>query len=257
VTQGDTLPVKYVNGKIRTSSVPYTYDIAKGNVTGHTALILYGRNPSVGLTYETVSGISVLQEYMTSAEQVKLLSTDTDDDGAPVGAGARTVAIYGLNAAYGAVAETLTMNGQTAVTADSSYLRVFAIRVITAGASTTNEGIIYLTDNGGTDTLLAMLAGKGQSNAGIWTVPLNQTLYVTHFFGSEASNKGGEIAVFLRPPGKAWYTPIGTDLYNAFASLSVNVPFSIPESTDIEFRAKAVQAGGIVTAGLLGWYEAE
>ncbi len=118
---------KYVDGKIRTSSMPYLYDIAEGNVANHDAVRRFGRNPDVGTAMETVYGTSNLKTYLAAAERLQVVSTDVDDDGAPAGDGARTLLITGLDADYAEISETVTMNGQTNVLTDASFLRVTTI----------------------------------------------------------------------------------------------------------------------------------
>lgn len=46
--------VKQVNGKPRVSSMPYLYDIAEGNIEGHTPYAKLGYNDDVGATEEDV-----------------------------------------------------------------------------------------------------------------------------------------------------------------------------------------------------------
>ena len=79
--------VKQVNGKLRTSSMPYLYDIAEGNVSGHTGFRAFGHNASVAGAWETVHGTSNLRPYLAAGERLQVTSDDADDGGAPVGDG--------------------------------------------------------------------------------------------------------------------------------------------------------------------------
>ena len=105
--------IKQIDGKPRVSAMPYTYDIAEGKVPGHTGLIIFGSNPDVGTSQETVWDEGGIYAYLTEATVLKVSSGDANDD---VGdAGATSVRIYGLDANYTEINETIAMNGQTAV----------------------------------------------------------------------------------------------------------------------------------------------
>ena len=116
--------VKQVSNRPRVSSTPYTYDIAKGNVTGHYPIRQDGFNGDVGASWETVYHAGGLRQYLAVAERLQVASDDGDDDGAPAGNGARTVRIDGLDGNYDAISETVTMNGVANVLTDASFLRV-------------------------------------------------------------------------------------------------------------------------------------
>lgn len=254
VVHNDSLPVKYSAGKIRTSSQPYTYDIAEGNVTDHYSFFVHGVNASVGTDEESVNPTSTgYQKYLSGAQQIRIAADSTRDSIA--GVGARSVAIYGLDSTWAEQAETLDMDGVTGPLSTGYYIRLTCLQAVTTGDSATNLGNIYAKDSAGTTTLLQMTRRRGRAHHGIWTVPVGKTAYITTFFGSEGSNKGSRIDLYVRPFGDGWYNPIGTAIFNGFASLGLGIPYQLPAKTDIEFRATAVQAGAVVTAGLEGWYE--
>jgi len=115
---------KHVDNKQRVSSMPYLYDIVEGNVTNHTAIYRFGHNADVAAALETVYHGSDLKTYLAAAERLQVASDDADDDGAPVGAGARTVTVTGLDGNYDMLVETVTMNGVANVLTDASFLRV-------------------------------------------------------------------------------------------------------------------------------------
>ena len=113
--------------------------ISRGAVADTSHINKFGYNTAVGSTYETITdlGTNVLP---TSAGVVSLVSADANDDDGDTGA--RTVEIQGLDANYVEQTETVTMNGTSAVSTTASFIRVFRMRVLTAGTSETNEGNI-------------------------------------------------------------------------------------------------------------------
>lgn len=247
--------VKQVDGKIRTSSMPYLYDIAEGNVPNHSPVRAFGLNANVGLTWETVHDPSTLRTYLTAAEQLQVASTDADDDGAPLGNGARTVVVAGLDTNYNALSEIVTMNGVANVLTAASFLRVSSVTVATAGATGYNEGTITVSNNADTIVLDQIDIQANASMAASYTVPAGYTTYLVQAMATESSSKGCEFGFWMRPFGGLWMRKRGIVLLDSSIVLPMQIPMKLPQKADIELRARAFQAGAIVTAGLEGWVE--
>ncbi len=116
--------------------------IALGLVEGAYSLRKFGHNSAVGTTLQTLWTGSGLYAYPAAATIMKVSSGDTDDTAA--GTGAQSVQIYGLDADYKEIDETVILNGQTEVNTTLSYLRVYRMIVRTAGSSGWNEGKLYV-----------------------------------------------------------------------------------------------------------------
>ena len=230
---------------------PFSHAIARSLVSGYSPVRKFGHNPDVDGAFETVSHVGGLQIYLTSAEQVKILSNDVQDDDDSTGA--RTLFLKGLDGSYAVQSETLITNGTTAVTAALSYLRIFNCYVITAGTDGTNKGTIFVTDNGGTDTLMQLDPLEGNPHAAVFTVPDGQTMVVTQFMGSESSAKGAEIHFFMRPFGGAWRSMLATLTLDNYTEMTVSLPFAVPAKTDIELRAIGVLNDANIMAGFFGY----
>jgi len=106
--------------------------VARGQIQGHTAVIVFGYNPDVDTAEESVWPDGGAVPHPTVASVLKISSSSANDTSA--GTGARTVHIEGLNGDYAVVSETVTLNGQTAVNTVNSYLYVNSFYVITAGS---------------------------------------------------------------------------------------------------------------------------
>ncbi len=252
---GEPYGVEGISNKLRVSSVPYTYDIAEGNVPDHVGIHVLGHNLSVGNTFETLGHQGGVLTYLASAEQLKVSSSDTDDDGSPVGDGARTLRLTGLDSAYAVQTETITLNGTGVVTTTASFLRIYGARVLTAGSSMVNEGVISIKNSAETATLLQVALGEGEARGGIFTVPADQTLFIAHLFGSEASSKGSELHLFTRPENAAFFTRFNMSLFDSVFDHVLTMPLSVAAKTDVEYRAVSVMQAADVTAGFGGWYE--
>ena len=255
---GTAYGIKHIGNKPRVSSMPYLYDISEGNVSNHMRLNKFGHNEAVGTAWETIWTNSNVYVYMLVADQLEILSSDTDDDGAPVGNGARTVTIYGLDANWDEANETIIMNGTGVVTTDATFIRVFRAKVITAGTSFTNEGTITIRDQD-TDVTRALIdPGIGQTLMAVWTVPDGYTFYMTSWYAGSAVAKAIDVGVFVIDRAVTNGALQNKQFVN-FTSSSFKFPLEVPipftGKTDIEIRAKVSVAGGDLSAGFNGWYE--
>jgi len=250
---GTAYGVKHVDNKPRVCSMPYTYDIAEGNVPDHEVVSVFGHNANVDTSFETVADTSALLSEMSAAQQLKVVSSSTQD--ASGSSGANTLTINGLDGTYATLSKTIALGGTGAVTVTGGYLRVFEAHVATAGSSGTNIGDITVTNSGASTTLLQVAAGEGQSHAAIYTAPTGTTLYISQIWASEGTTKGSEVHLFTREPGGVWRSRMLTSVNHSPFSLALAMPIPVSAKTDIQMRAKALQAGANVTAGFEGWYE--
>lgn len=258
----DGVEVAQVDGKIRTSSVPYTYDIAKGNIAGHFPVFKFGVNQDVGQSEETIwteGGLYNWDGVDAAGGIVKVSSTVEDDS--TNGTGARTCTIYGLSSIDStAINETLNLDGQTAVNSSLSYYRVNRIIINTAGSSKANEGKVYVgtgTVTTGTPAVkwAVVEVGKNQTLMSVWTVPMGQTFFLTSFLVSTDSNKGDDINMYFRPPNELFQIKFPAYLFASNIPHSWEFPLMLPEGTDIDCRAIGIAAGAGIAITFEGWYE--
>jgi len=252
---GAVFGVRQTNGQIRTINTPYLYQIAEGNIAEHTAVRRYGHNSDVGTAPETVSHIGAVMYYPAIAEILKIKSDDVDDDGAPVGTGARTVWLQGLDNNYAIITDTITMNGTTAVDSNVAFLRLFEMKVVTAGTSGRNEGTITAYGNDGTSKIDAIGAEENLSHSASFTVPAGQTLYIVSIVISDASLKGAEVSLYAREFGGLWENYRPYVILDNIITLPLSMPLVFTEKTDVELRATALAAGAVIAGGFSGWRE--
>lgn len=249
--------VKHVDNKPSVTNTSYLYDIVKGNVADNYSLNKFGHNPTVGADYETIWSGSNIYPYLTTADQLEVLSDDADDTSA--GTGARTIKIYGLDSSYDEINESVTMAGAGVQTTTASFLRVFRAEVVTAGASLINEGTITIRDQD-TDTTRALIdPNLGQTTMAVWTVPNGYTFYMTSWYLGSSVAKVINIGIWTRDNTVTDASFQNRRFMNFSQSISrfeFEVPIKYTEKTDIEIRANAGGGGGDVSAGFSGWYEA-
>lgn len=220
----------------------------------------FGFNPAISTDEETVWDDGGLYGYISTATTLKVSSSSANDDSA--GTGARTVEIFGLDDNWNEVSETITMDGQTAVTTTETYMRVHRAVVRTAGTGETNAGDIYVGDGAVSSGVpatkyLKMTAGEGQTLMALWTVPAGYTLYLfnaTIGTGSTASNKYLESRLKVRPFGEVFQTKVVVTQANGMYKHEFDAPLTVPEKSDVEWRAHTSSGTDAVTAMFHGIY---
>lgn len=224
--------------------------------------IIRGRGVGIGTSDKNVHGPIQLINWASvfdSAAAVDISSSSAVDlAGETPGTGARAVTIYGLDADYNPVSETLDLNGQTAVEGTQEFIRIFAAEVASTGTGLANAGTIYLvkTGTGGTysggvpgtltSAVLTIPIGDNVGYSGVFTAPRGQ------YFEVEEVILWG-----LTQSGTFKVLTSGTDGLlkpEIIADLAAGIPFHrekpgivIPEKQDIYVRAAA--AASTMTAG--------
>lgn len=210
--------------------------ISAGRVKDTSHINKFGYNTAVGTSYETVTDLGT-NNLPTSAAVVSIVSASTADTSA--GTGARTVEIQGLDANYVEQTETVTMNGQSAVTTTATFIRVFRMRVTSAGTGETNAGNITASISS-SDVARITAANGGQTLMAVYTVPVNKAAYLIKFQGSLSKNQEAQFQIRARKSGENAWNLKG--LWGTFAT-PVNYDYPVPikftEKTDIQVRAKA------------------
>jgi hypothetical protein len=171
--------------------------IANGQIYGfgHSVRHVFGYNPDVDSSAEeTIWTYGGIYTHLASPTTLTISSSSAGDTSA--GTGARTIYVVGINGTGAEHTETLTLNGQTAVTTSYQYTEVQSMTVLTAGSGGKNAGQIYL----GTGTVTAgvpanvyghIAVGENQSLMGHITVPLGYKGYIVAGSISSGTEGGG------------------------------------------------------------------
>ena len=155
--------------------------ISRGHSIGYRTLYKFGYNPDVDTQEETVWAQGGNYVWLDSAVTMFISSTSAND--ASGGTGANTILIQGLDEDYNEIEETVTLDGQTQVTTQLSYLRLYRAFVTLAGSSGTSGGTIYVGSSGSTGgvpngAVYANLSLGNQTQIAAYTVPAGYTLYL-------------------------------------------------------------------------------
>jgi hypothetical protein len=196
-------------------------------------VFVYGHNPDVQLSEETIWYQGGIYQYPSSAIQMTVSSND---------AGVTSqIVINGLDANYNPISEIITVNGQTPVTTVNAYLRIQNAYVI---ANETMQNI-YI----GTGTVTSgvpatvyerIFNGYNRTESARYTVPAGRTFYITHgtiSHGSDSSNAFMTARLIFRLFGLPFQNSAVVNLNNKFIDFWFDYPVALPERTDIEARA--------------------
>jgi hypothetical protein len=236
---------------------PFELQVARGQIGYHESFCQFGINTAVGTSNETVWIGSNLYTFPAAAAILSISSSDVADTAA--GTGARTVLIEGLNAAYEAVSEVVSLNGQTGVNTTNSYLRVNKMIVLTAGSGGTSAGFIYAgtgTITAGVPAVIVNQTGlfANETESGFYSVPAGHTAFINMWTMSSGNTTPDEWTRFtlrVRPFGgvfgiKAQYHIAASGIYECKAAY----PLPIPEKADLDILAATSDGSASVSTQL-------
>jgi hypothetical protein len=233
---------------------PFGLQVARGQIQGHTAVSVFGYNPDVDTSEETVWPDGGTIPHPTTASVLSISSSSANDTSA--GTGARTVYVEGLDGDYNVVSETVILNGQTAVSTVEEYLYINAFYVITAGSGGQNAGNI----NAGTGTVTAgvpavlydiIAAGYNNRTTGHYCVPAGYTAYMVEgLFSSGQASGTTSVTGFLKQHGPDGILRVGAvaTVNNSAAVFMFEVPYAVPEKNCIGATAIGAAANNAVSS---------
>lgn len=228
--------------------------VSRGQIQGHSSVLVFGYNPDVDTSEETVWPDGGTVPHPTVASVLKISSSDANDTSA--GTGARTVVIEGLDGNYNIVSETVTLNGQTAVNTTNSYLYVNGFYVTSVGSGGANAGNI----NAGTGVVTAgvpavlydiIATGYNNRATGHYCVPAGYTGYMNEgLFSSGQASGATSVTGFLKQHGPDGILRVGavTTVNNGSAMFNFEQPYTIPEKNCVGATAIGSAANNAVSS---------
>ena len=214
---------------------PFGLQVARGQIQGHSNVLVFGYNPDVDTSEESVWPDGGTVPHPTVASILKISSSSANDTSA--GTGARTVYIEGLDGDYEVVSETVILNGQTEVNTTNSYLYVNSFYVVTTGSGESNAGNI----NAGTGTVTSgvpavlydiIATGYNTRTTGHYCVPAGYTGYmITGVITAGQASGSTAVTAFLKQHGDDGILRVGaiTTLNNGSIQYDFDPAYVIPE----------------------------
>jgi hypothetical protein len=236
---------------------PFDLQVARGQISGHSIVTVSGYNSDVdSAAYEMITPVGNLS-YAAAALQMTVSSSSANDTSA--GTGARTVLITGLDADYNMISESVTLNGQTAVTTTNSFLRINNMLVTTAGTGLSNAGTIYIgsgtVTSGVPATVYNVIAiGFDTATSSQYTVPAGYTGYLVIARIGLAQDAGTTLITartrFIGTNGIAITGPLIVT-NNGISTINFSYPIALAEKTRIQGEA----IGGADNNEAAGFFE--
>ncbi|WP_457635792.1 hypothetical protein [Persephonella sp.] len=225
----------------RTFSNNFFLEFARGTISKHKAVNVFGHNLTVGTTSETIWEGGGLYSYLTTASTLKISSSDINDT--VNGTGARTLLIEGLDGDYKEISEAVNLNGQTPVNTSNSYLRIHKMTVKSAGSNGSNIGTVYagtgtVTSGVPANVYAQIGIGENKTLICIYTIPAGKTGYVCSMLASSDSQKTTEVNIVIRNFGEVFREEAEYHFYQDTINGLSNMYIEVPEKSDIEVRAK-------------------
>lgn len=222
----------------------------------------FGRNLDVDTSAaEDIWSGGGVYTWPTTAQLVDVVSDNAADSAA--GAGAATVEIFGLDASYEQISETIVLAGLTPVRSVNEYLRGFRAICRDPGSTSSNRqtNVGTITAVGVVDTPAVMIQiepATGQTVMALWTVPLGKRFVATRLYGSLGRQQAAacSLALYARPFGECWQIKQILDAHSHGTSeVQVHFPEGLDdfdEKTDLVVSAVVSGNNADVNAGFEG-----
>jgi len=210
--------------------------ISRGLIRGAYSVNKFGYNSAVpSNAYETIWDGSNLYTYISSAGTATVTSSDTSSDNGG------TVTVYGLDANYDLVQETLTIGGSAG---SQSFYRVFRAVLETANTGTSNVGTVTVTVDSTSAAIIS--PDKGQTLMAIYTIPRGKKGYLVQLDAGSQKDLENEITLVVRNgSGNVFQTKEFISVRGGFNTKTYTLPVEIDEKYDIEVRAKASSTSAV------------
>ena len=219
---------------------PFDLQVARGQITGHSTVNIYGYQPSVGTTFIPIWENATAYTFPTVASVMNVTGTDADT---------ATILVSGLDANYLPISETVTLNGTTPVPTTKSYFRINSMLVTSGNPAAT----VTLTNGGGT-VYAKINSGIGRTQAAIYTVPAGYTYYLQRV-NIYTSLNGNDFCTYQNKT----ISSTGVIQLTQQAPFAVNyearriMPRPILEKTDITLQCKINTGTGSVAIAQEGY----
>ena len=217
--------------------------IAAGRIHKWNSDIKFGHNEAVGTGQEAIWAQGGSPLVNNTATVVEFTSGDGEDHSAS--SGARTIEFSGVDANFEQQTETISMAGAVAASSVGSFLYVYRMKVLTAGSSLGNTGVISATLGTGASTFGTIPSGSGQSEMIVRPVPASATMYLGGM--GVAVDKGADVHLHIQEYDQVngvWRTKLHLNAYEATVPIRFQPPYVFPANHVIWLTAHTSNAAG-------------
>ena len=213
------------------------WQVAQGLIDDASAVAKFGYNGQVGTSWETVWDGNNVYTYIDTAGTAQVTSSNSAADNTG------TVKVYGLDANYAFVDETLTIGGAAG---SVEFYRVFRAELVTANTGFANVGTLTVTVDSKSAAIIQPT--NGQTLMCIYTVPRGVDAYLIQLDVGSSKDAENEIRVMVKKNGQVQNTKDFISIRGGFVTKPYSVPLHIPAESDIEIQAQS-GATSAISAG--------
>ena len=218
----------------------FPLSVARGKVKGAKVVNIFGFNASTTTNMRALWELADTTDYVFPTSAVNMtVTSDAADDG-------KTMIIFGLDANYEEIQETVTLNSVTPPVTTLAFFRINNVVMIsatnTANVSVTNGGVTYARIN----------ANLGREQASIYTVPAGCSFYlyrIDAFMNDASAAKPGLFRNRVSIPNGRVLRVADTPYLNQM-NIQRRFPFRYEEKTDIQLQVRTLS--GTTYAGVFG-----
>lgn len=229
------------------SSAPWYMQVARGQVSGCTAVNIQGYNASMPASWRAAWELANTNAFAFPASAVAMAFTSGSSE-------TLTMRVDGLDASYAVKTATVTFTASTTGTVTVGTSTFFRINKMTI-TSGTSAGNISATNSGTTYSYIT--AGSGTSQASIYTVPAGYIFYLTRV-NAYTTNNGNQYCsyrIYSQTISGAVTTPnivLTAPFTQGYSTLRVT-PRAYAAGTDIQWQLNQSSAapGSIQLEGVL------
>lgn len=223
---------------------PFELQVSRGQIAYHRAVTVFGVNPDLDQTEETVWPHDGIIAHPSSA-MVMTISSSSLLDVNTTGTGAWSVLVEGLDADFREISEVVLLNGQTAVSTTKQYIRINRMAVASAGSGNANAGHVYIGSGIVTAGVPAVVynlidVGYNASTTAHYTIPAGYTGYLSEGVFTVGQPGGSAEVVgklITMPPNNIRYTAAVVAINNGSVTYDFVYPVPIPEKVDVSAAA--------------------
>lgn len=210
------------------TSEPFELQVSRGQIPGHSIRNIFGTNSAIGTTFVTPWENNTQLPFLSSAQQLSLVSTSTSDTSV-------NILIVGTDGDYNYLTEVVSLNGTTPVTTTKSFFRINDL--ITASGNAVGD----VTASYNSVVYAKIIAGRGRNQAAVFTVPKDYSFYLGRIDGfSATANNDTKYLTFRNQvtysDGRVFN--VAQTAFLQRMDVTRLLPFKVPEKARIEFQLK-------------------
>lgn len=266
-SNGAAYGIDHIGNKLRTSSVKYTTDVAKNNISGAAVFRGFGERESVAVEINGVDvwrgPTSIIPLPSHLGQQMAIVSTSTQDVSGDVGVA--SIYIHYIDTDGNTQSLEISLNGTTVVyTPITNIAFINEVHTSSVGSNGVAVGDIKIFKPDDTNVVYNLIkAGGNMSLSAIRKIPNNKTFFLTRFSMSVSGNKPTAVRIRSTDHHGVVYngnSPIYLFKDTVFIgegsiSNDFDPPIVMPGGSIVKVSAWATQTGAMISSSFNGWYE--